>query len=128
MAVASIVELCISAAESKLSGSELVQVLGNLRPDLKTIYMSGYADEVVLQQGIHDLGAVFLQKPFSLNTLARKVRSRAASEVAGAGICRDFADINRTVVASKAIASARYPFRLKKKRTNLLIVFSGFCR
>jgi DNA-binding NtrC family response regulator len=49
-------------------------MLGSLRPDLKTIYMSGYSDDVVLQRGIHEQGATFLQKPFSLGMLALKVR------------------------------------------------------
>jgi PAS domain S-box-containing protein len=57
-----------------MSGRELAQMLGSLRLDLKTIYMSGYADEAVLRHGIPELGAAFLQKPFNLGTLARKVR------------------------------------------------------
>jgi PAS domain S-box-containing protein len=57
-----------------VGGRELAQMLGSLRPDLKTIYMSGYSDDVVLQRGIHEQGATFLQKPFSLGMLALKVR------------------------------------------------------
>jgi two-component system, cell cycle sensor histidine kinase and response regulator CckA len=57
-----------------MGGSELAQMLGSLRPDLKTICMSGYSDDAVLRHGIHELGAAFLQKPFSLGTLAHKVR------------------------------------------------------
>lgn len=57
----------------KMSGRELSQMLGSLRPELKTIHMSGYTDDAVLRHGIQELGASFLQKPFSLSTLARKV-------------------------------------------------------
>jgi PAS domain S-box-containing protein len=57
-----------------MSGRELAQMLASLRPDLKTIFMSGYSDDAVLQRGIHEQGATFLQKPFSLGTLALKVR------------------------------------------------------
>jgi PAS domain S-box-containing protein len=57
-----------------MSGRDLSQMMGSRRPSLKTIFMSGYADDVVLRQGIHELGAVFLQKPFSLGKIARKVR------------------------------------------------------
>lgn len=57
-----------------MSGTELAQMLGNLRPDLKTMYMSGYSDDAVLRHDVHELGTTFLQKPFSLGTLARKVR------------------------------------------------------
>jgi len=58
----------------KMSGREISQTLGSLRPEMKTIYMSGYTDDAVLRHGIHKLGASFLQKPFSLGTLARRVR------------------------------------------------------
>jgi two-component system cell cycle sensor histidine kinase/response regulator CckA len=57
-----------------MSGRELSQMLGSLRSDLKTIYISGYAGDVLSRHGIHEIGAAFLQKPFSLGTLARKVR------------------------------------------------------
>jgi CheY-like chemotaxis protein len=58
----------------KMSGRELSHVLGSLRPDLKTVFMSGYTDDAVLRHGIQEMSAAFLQKPFSLGTLARKVR------------------------------------------------------
>jgi PAS domain S-box-containing protein len=58
----------------KMSGRELSQTLGALRPDLKVIHMSGYTDDEVLRSGIHESRAAFLQKPFTLATLARKVR------------------------------------------------------
>jgi two-component system, cell cycle sensor histidine kinase and response regulator CckA len=58
----------------QMSGRELSQMLGSLRPDLKTIHMSGYTDDAVLRHGIQDMDATFLQKPFNLCTLARKVR------------------------------------------------------
>jgi PAS domain S-box-containing protein len=58
----------------KMSGRELAQTLGSLRPELKIIYMSGYTDDAVLRSGIHELHTAFLQKPFGLSALARKVR------------------------------------------------------
>jgi two-component system cell cycle sensor histidine kinase/response regulator CckA len=58
----------------KMSGRELSQMLESLRPDLKTIHMSGYTDDAMLRHGIHELNATFLQKPFRLGTLACKVR------------------------------------------------------
>jgi len=36
--------------------------------------MSGYTDDVVLRNGIHDQNTDFLQKPFGLSALANKVR------------------------------------------------------
>jgi signal transduction histidine kinase/ActR/RegA family two-component response regulator len=58
----------------KMSGRELSETLEKMIPELKTIYMSGYTDDAVLRNGICDLGAAFLQKPFSLGALARKSR------------------------------------------------------
>jgi PAS domain S-box-containing protein len=58
----------------KMSGRELSEMLGSLRSNLKTIYMSGYTDDAVLRHGIREKAANFLQKPFSLSVLARKVR------------------------------------------------------
>ena len=56
-----------------MSGRELFEMLGSLYPDLKTIFMSGYTDDAVLRYGIHQQDATFLQKPFAMGTLARKV-------------------------------------------------------
>jgi CheY-like chemotaxis protein len=61
-----------------MSGKELSQMLSSLRPDLKTIYMSGYAGDKLSRHGVQETGAMFLQKPFSLATLARKVRDTLA--------------------------------------------------
>ncbi len=41
---------------------------------MKVIYMSGYTDHVILQSGILKEGTVFLQKPFTRETLAKKLR------------------------------------------------------
>ncbi len=60
----------------KVNGRELSQMLASLRPDLKTIYISGYTDEAVLRHGIQEFAASFMQKPFSLGALARQVRDR----------------------------------------------------
>lgn len=59
---------------SKMSGTKLAQLLGSANPHLKTLYMSGYTEDEVLRRGIHGHKAKFLQKPFNLSTLARKVR------------------------------------------------------
>jgi PAS domain S-box-containing protein len=58
----------------KMSGRELSQMLVTLRPELKTIFMSGYTDDEIVRHGVRDAGVAFLQKPFSLATLARKIR------------------------------------------------------
>jgi len=45
-----------------------------VRPTIKTLYLSGYTDDAILHHGVLEEGVAFLQKPFSLGALARKVR------------------------------------------------------
>jgi len=58
----------------KLGGPKLAEQLANERPDMKVLFVSGYAENTVLRHGQIDVITRFLQKPFSLSTLARKVR------------------------------------------------------
>ena len=58
----------------RMSGRNLFQIMQGLHPQLRTIYMSGYTDDAILRHGISEQGAAFLQKPFGMATLARKVR------------------------------------------------------
>ena len=66
------------------SGPELVKQLLELRPDLKVIYMSGFTEDTIAQQGILRPGIAFLQKPFTSVSLGMKLRevldSQAGSE------------------------------------------------
>ncbi|HEX9524004.1 MAG TPA: response regulator, partial [Reyranella sp.] len=57
-----------------MSGSELGTRLGPLYPGMKVLYLSGYTDEAILHQGLLEPGVAFLQKPFTPESLARKVR------------------------------------------------------
>jgi len=57
-----------------LNGKELFERLAPLRPDLKVLFMSGYTGTVISHHGILEEGIQFLQKPFSLQDLSRKVR------------------------------------------------------
>jgi len=57
-----------------MSGREVVDRLRARRPDLKTLYLSGYTDEAIVHHGIIEPGIPFLQKPFTLEALGRKVR------------------------------------------------------
>ena len=58
----------------EMSGGELSVRLLEKRPAMKVLFMSGYIDEAVLQQGIREKKVAFLQKPFSPLSLARRVR------------------------------------------------------
>jgi len=63
-----------------VSGRELVDRVMKLRPGIKVLYMSGYTDHSVVHQGILETDAVLLQKPFTLATLASKLREILAVE------------------------------------------------
>ena len=56
-----------------MAGPELASALLEQLPDLKIIYMSGYTDRTVDERMLGP-NAVFLQKPFSLDVLARRIR------------------------------------------------------
>jgi CheY-like chemotaxis protein len=56
------------------SGPELFRRLTAIRPETRVLYISGYADQAIVNRGILEAGAPFLQKPFSAAALARKVR------------------------------------------------------
>ena len=64
-----------------ISGKELAQRVGQVRPGIKIIYMSGYTDQAVVHHGILENDAVLLQKPFTLLTLAGKLREILAVPV-----------------------------------------------
>ena len=58
----------------EMSGRELMHRLAGQRPEMRVLYMSGYADEAVERHGVLDPGTAFIQKPFTPDGLARKVR------------------------------------------------------
>jgi len=57
----------------EMGGHELAERLLKERPGIKVIYLSGYTEEALVEGNI-DAGKAFLQKPFTLQTLSRKVR------------------------------------------------------
>ena len=59
----------------RMSGPELAQRAAVLRPDLKVLYLSGYASDVILKHGALEPGIQFLEKPFTPEVLACKVRA-----------------------------------------------------
>lgn len=57
-----------------MGGRELVKQLAQTRPQTKVLYLSGYTEDAIVNEGTLESGAAFLQKPFTLQNLARKVR------------------------------------------------------
>jgi two-component system cell cycle sensor histidine kinase/response regulator CckA len=56
------------------NGKTLADELTRRRPNLKCLFMSGYTDDAIVQHGILAPGIAFLQKPFTVQGLVRKVR------------------------------------------------------
>jgi len=63
-----------------MGGPALASRLLSLRPDMKVVYVSGYADEAIGDPELLRDGAAFLQKPFTLDSLLRQVREILDSE------------------------------------------------
>jgi len=59
----------------QMSGRELHDRLSPLRPEMLVLYMSGYTEDALVQHGVADLSAVFLQKPFRPIELAQRVHA-----------------------------------------------------
>jgi DNA-binding NtrC family response regulator len=56
------------------SGRKLTGSLKEVRQDFKVLYMSGYTDNAIVHHGVLEKGVNFIQKPFTFEGLARKVR------------------------------------------------------
>ncbi|MDP3598371.1 MAG: response regulator, partial [Nitrospirota bacterium] len=73
-----------------MGGRELAQHLSAIKPDLRTLFMSGYMDDVGIMAGQEEGTTAFLQKPFTPEVLAHAVRNlldaSMPSDKTGAGV------------------------------------------
>ncbi|NPU98309.1 MAG: response regulator [Candidatus Omnitrophica bacterium] len=63
----------------KMSGKELIDRLRKTYPLLKALFISGYTDNAIAHHGVLDPGTPFIQKPFTIHDLSRKVREMLGS-------------------------------------------------
>ena len=57
-----------------MSGRELAEKVSSVLPEVKVLFMSGYTADIITSHGVSHGGVHLLSKPFSRNTLAKKVR------------------------------------------------------
>jgi two-component system cell cycle sensor histidine kinase/response regulator CckA len=57
-----------------MNGKALFQLVAARSPGVKVLYMSGYTSDVIVQHGALEEGTAFIQKPFTVQGLATKVR------------------------------------------------------
>jgi len=58
----------------KMSGRELADLLKEKLPDLQVLFTSGYTSDAVVRHGVIELDTNFIQKPFTPDLLAKKIR------------------------------------------------------
>ncbi len=66
-----------------MDGKDLAERLRRARPGIKCLFMSGYTSDVIAPRGVLEEGVHFIQKPFSTEELAAKVRSALAPQEIG---------------------------------------------
>ncbi|MBX3318584.1 MAG: PAS domain S-box protein [Nitrospira sp.] len=66
--------LLTDVAMPQMSGPEVAEKLAGVRPDIKVLYMSGYPDHPVFEQGGVKRDTAFLHKPFTPAVLTQKIR------------------------------------------------------
>jgi two-component system cell cycle sensor histidine kinase/response regulator CckA len=57
-----------------MNGHELAKRLESLHPEMKVLYMSGYTDNAIVLHGVLVQGVNYIQKPFTVDALTKKVR------------------------------------------------------
>jgi CheY-like chemotaxis protein len=66
--------LLVDVVMPGMSGWELVEKLRYVRGDFKALFMSGYTDNAIAHHGVLEKGVNYIQKPFTVEGLSRKVR------------------------------------------------------
>jgi CheY-like chemotaxis protein len=58
----------------EMSGRQVADRLAESRPEIRVLFVSGYTDNAIMHHGVLEASTAFLQKPFTRDSLARKVR------------------------------------------------------
>ena len=69
----------------RMNGAAVADKVLEMRPDVKVLFMSGYTDSVIADEGMLRAGREFIQKPFTKGALAQKVRQVLGQAALSAG-------------------------------------------
>jgi CheY-like chemotaxis protein len=58
----------------RVSGKQLAERLRRMRTDIRILYMSGYAEDIIAPHGVLEDGVAFIEKPLTAEALGRKIR------------------------------------------------------
>ncbi|HUE82030.1 MAG TPA: PAS domain S-box protein [Pyrinomonadaceae bacterium] len=58
----------------KMNGKKAAEAIMALHPEIVVLYMSGFTDDAIVHHGVLHPGMNFIEKPFTAEVLARKVR------------------------------------------------------
>jgi PAS domain S-box-containing protein len=98
-----------------MNGRELATQASNHLPNVRVLYMSGYAENAIGQDGTLDAGINLLQKPFSLPALRDRVREVLDSEPIPAEVAMSSRSTGSVVQTGKKIS----PFRARRFNLHL---------
>jgi PAS domain S-box-containing protein len=69
----------------RMHGKDVSERLAVVRPEMRTLFMSGYADDHIIDRGLLDARMSFIQKPFALSELIAKIRTTVGAGATIAG-------------------------------------------
>jgi len=98
-----------------MNGHELAQRILSVRPGVKVLYMSGYTEGAIGNNGTLDAGLILLQKPFTLPALKAKVREVLDTPLPQEVVMAARLATQVPVTHSKKLS----PFRAQRFRLNL---------
>lgn len=64
-----------------MNGKQLQKKIQGIKPGIKTLFMSGYTADAIVQHGVLKKGVFFISKPFTINSLVRKVRQTLETKI-----------------------------------------------
>jgi len=71
----------------RMNGPDLARRILSARPQMKVIFMSGYAEDAIVQHGVLDAGMHFVQKPFRPREMSRRIREVLDAPMSESGVC-----------------------------------------